>query len=64
MNLRIIFGLIILTATLRTVAQETPESWPSPVKDTLNGINRVKRMMTPFVCDNFAISSILIDGGR
>ena len=38
MNLRIIFGLIILTATLRTVAQETPESWPSPVKDTLNGI--------------------------
>jgi len=38
MNLRIIFGLIILTVTLRSVAQETPESWPSPVKDTLNGI--------------------------
>jgi copper resistance protein B len=38
MNLPIIFGLIILTVTLRSVAQETPESWPSPVKDTLNGM--------------------------
>ncbi|MBT0587992.1 copper resistance protein B [Alteromonas oceanisediminis] len=38
MNLRIIFGFLLLTATFSSIAQETPESWPSPVKDSLNGI--------------------------
>lgn len=38
MYLRLITGFITLIYASTVVSQETPENWPSPVKDTLNGM--------------------------